>query len=419
MPRTCDFDCVVVGAGSAGIAAATRLCKAGLRVVILEALPRIGGRAFTQTFAGVPFDWGCHWLHSGSANILRRAADRLGVRYQKANASRRIRAADGWLDGASLAKLAAFHESSDAAAREVGEGGDDLALSVALPRSAQFSGARDFWISLTASFDAPDISVVDYVRYEDTLEDWPVTDGYGALIAQLARGLDIRLGVEVVTVRWDKANVQIETSTGGIRAKTVIVTASTNVLAAGGIDFDPPLPVQVQAALNAVPVGCANKFVYPIRGNPEAFPPSVHLLDLRHAPETCGVYSRPYGRPYLVAHTGGRYAGALERLNDRDASGIVMEQIVGLVGEDAARHLGPGRCSRWGEVPSIRGAYSSARPGEAHQRQRLSDQFDERVLLAGEASSMNFYSTAHGAHESGIAAAQLLMNSVLVDGRDG
>ena len=53
-------DVVVVGAGSAGIAAAMALAARGFSVTVLEAMDRIGGRAFTDasTF-GVPFDVGC------------------------------------------------------------------------------------------------------------------------------------------------------------------------------------------------------------------------------------------------------------------------------------------------------------------------------------------------------------------------
>ncbi|MEE2979953.1 MAG: FAD-dependent oxidoreductase, partial [Pseudomonadota bacterium] len=53
-------DVAIVGAGSAGLAAARSLIDRGLSVVVLEARDRIGGRAWTEnrTF-GIPFDHGC------------------------------------------------------------------------------------------------------------------------------------------------------------------------------------------------------------------------------------------------------------------------------------------------------------------------------------------------------------------------
>ncbi len=80
-----EVDVVVVGAGAAGLAAGRTLERAGVSFRVLEAKDRIGGRAFTDTvtFDGLPFDHGCHWLHSASLNPLREAADRLGFRYRR------------------------------------------------------------------------------------------------------------------------------------------------------------------------------------------------------------------------------------------------------------------------------------------------------------------------------------------------
>ena len=42
-----EFDVVVVGAGAAGIAAARRLGLARLKIMVVEARDRLGGRAVT------------------------------------------------------------------------------------------------------------------------------------------------------------------------------------------------------------------------------------------------------------------------------------------------------------------------------------------------------------------------------------
>ena len=42
-----DVEVVVVGGGAAGVAAAKRLCQASVRCVLVEARPRLGGRAWT------------------------------------------------------------------------------------------------------------------------------------------------------------------------------------------------------------------------------------------------------------------------------------------------------------------------------------------------------------------------------------
>ena len=62
-----DVDVAVIGAGLAGLGAATALRAAGRSALVLEASDRIGGRAWTThpaQLGGVWFDMGAVWLHS-------------------------------------------------------------------------------------------------------------------------------------------------------------------------------------------------------------------------------------------------------------------------------------------------------------------------------------------------------------------
>src|SRR5215216_7045040 len=58
-------DAVVLGAGVAGLAAAQELSQAGLRVIVIEARERIGGRIFTQHVSGhpLPIELGAEFIH--------------------------------------------------------------------------------------------------------------------------------------------------------------------------------------------------------------------------------------------------------------------------------------------------------------------------------------------------------------------
>src|SRR5580658_2230986 len=81
---TTDVDVVVIGAGLAGLGAATALRRMGRGAVVLEAAGRIGGRAWTaypRALGGVWFDMGAIWLHDAEHNpltpIARAAGDTL------------------------------------------------------------------------------------------------------------------------------------------------------------------------------------------------------------------------------------------------------------------------------------------------------------------------------------------------------
>ena len=72
-------DVVVVGAGLAGLAAASRLVDAGAQVVVLEARERVGGRTLTvPTADGTPIDHGGQWIGPTQDRIAALAA-RVGV----------------------------------------------------------------------------------------------------------------------------------------------------------------------------------------------------------------------------------------------------------------------------------------------------------------------------------------------------
>ncbi|XP_055625294.1 spermine oxidase-like [Toxorhynchites rutilus septentrionalis] len=71
---------VIIGAGAAGIAAATRLYEKGFRnVQILEATDRIGGRVATVTFGENVVDLGAQWCHGEKNNVVHELAAPLGL----------------------------------------------------------------------------------------------------------------------------------------------------------------------------------------------------------------------------------------------------------------------------------------------------------------------------------------------------
>ena len=123
-----------------------------------------------------------------------------------------------------------------------------------------------------------------------------------------------------------------------------------------------------------------------------------------------GTYHlRPFGRPCIEGFFGGSFARELEKAGEGALAAQAIEEIASVLGNDYRQKLTPLAESRWGQDPFARGAYSHALPGQAGMRAVLAAPVEGRLFFAGEATSPNFFSTAHGARDSGERAAREAM----------
>ncbi len=81
--ETTEKHVVVVGAGASGLAAAARLVsRGGLRVTVLEASDRVGGRIRGAELEGEAGGWlelGAQWIHGQQGNVAFAAAEEMGL----------------------------------------------------------------------------------------------------------------------------------------------------------------------------------------------------------------------------------------------------------------------------------------------------------------------------------------------------
>jgi monoamine oxidase len=401
-----EYDVAVIGAGAAGLAAARTLVDRGRNVIVLEARNRIGGRAWTDsTSFGTPVDLGCGWLHSADVNPWREQARRLGFTvieqnpvWQSRVGHRRIGEDKQAPWGEAIGRW--FHAIAAA-----GEAGHDVPASTVVG-DGEFRKLFESVVTWACGVELHELSTLDYARYRNTGFDWPVREGYGALIARYGEGLPVRLDTPVSLVRWDSRRLRLETPDGPVDAGAVIVTVPTSVMGAGGLRFDPPLPPEKQEAIDNIKLGTANKVFFAVDGDPFGMPDSSYGSSRLDDRRTAGLMFRYMGQDIAGGYLGGDLAEELDRADERATVDFVIGEFVAVFGADVRRHFGRSICTRWFTDPWARGGYSASKPGHAGARGVLAAPVDNRIFFAGEACSIEDFGTAHGAYLTGIAAAE-------------
>ena len=409
MSDTSEVDVVIVGAGAAGIGAAKTLQRLGKSFVVLEASHRIGGRAYTEEIRpGMPFDLGCHWLHSASLNPFVKIADELGIGYSKAGFPRAGYENGRWHTAEEIAEWETFFDAQFATAAKFAGSGEDAALVDVTERDSRWTPGFDYILSLHSSFDVDEISVVDVCAYKDTEENWPLREGYGTLMTRFGADVPVTLNAAVSEVDWSGSSVRVTTSKGTVSAASVLITVSTGVLGAGDIRFTPDLPDWKLEAIAALPLGNHNRIC--LHFDRDVFGPDVPRGFMAKTGDDgpMSFHVRPFDFDYVVGLTGGRFADWLERAGQQASVDYVTEKLVSVLGSDIAKHVVGHTVTAWRGDAWVKGAYSNALPGQAHQRARLAQPVDDRVHFAGEATHPEFFTTAHGAYLSGISAVERL-----------
>lgn len=396
---------VVVGTGAAGIAAGLRLREAGVEHLILEARDRVGGRAHTVEVGGQPLDLGCGWLHRGERNAWAELFARGGVPLD--------RTPPPWGGPAVTANFppaeqASFHRAFSALEdrlAEAAEHGSDRAAADLLEPGGRWNALLNAFSAAYngAAFDR--ISVQDYADFDAGETDIRAPGGYGAGIAHAARGLPVRLNAPVARIAHGGPRVRVELADGGaVEAEAAVVTLPASLLAREAVRFDPPLPDKAEAAAG-LPLGCAGKVFLHLEGAERDFAPESLLYGSTASERTASFHIRPFGRPVVESYFGGDTAGELEAAGPEAAAATCIGWMADALGSAVRPRLRPLAASAWSVDPWSLGAYSHALPGRVADRDRLAEPAG-RLLFAGEACSRQAYSSAHGAFETGRAAAE-------------
>ena len=312
-PAESDVDVVVIGAGAAGIAAARRLAAAKQRFVVFEAADHIGGRCVTDTATfGVPFDRGAHWIYHPDVNPLLKPAAPAGFEIYPAPRGQSLRvgprpARDSELENFLVALVRSRRAIADAA-----RGKGDMAAASALPADlGDWRSTIEFVLGpYTCAKELAAVSAADFARQTERDSDAFCRQGYGALLATYAAGLPIKLASPVTRIAWGRG-IAVDTGKERVYARAAIVTASTDVLASGKIEFAPALEKRELDALNSLKLGSYNHIALELPGNPFGLQRDDLLFEKSDGTRTAALHANVSGTNLNVVTVAGSFGREL------------------------------------------------------------------------------------------------------------
>jgi monoamine oxidase len=409
-------DVVIIGAGGAGLSAAHTLIKAGRSVIVLEAMSRIGGRAYTDTATfGVPFDWGCQWIQAADRNPLLPLAKEWGFEPKQHDLGLdRIYygAAPRRFTPREMERMRAYEERFPKVNRRAARWRDGPVSSVLVPRTPEEEAAMTYMFPMDMAVDPGELSIRDWARQADLSPNYLVQKGLGTVVARFGEGVPVSLSTPVKRIRYGGKGVTVETEKGDVQAKACIVTASTGALQSGYIRFDPKLPAWKEDAIGELPMGLLAKIPLLLDGERFGLSPFDDILYERPGLQDIYFLCFPFDMNMMIGFVGGSFAWHLTAEGPEAATDFALDALRRLFGEKAASHVKKAEFSRWANLPWVRGSYSAALPGKAKARAALARPLADRIHFAGEALAGPLAQTIGGAILSGEAVARGVLKQI-------
>ena len=433
-----DSDVLVIGAGVAGLAAAGELARGGLRVRVLEARDRIGGRILTERdpASPIPIELGAEFVHDLTPE-LRRLFEGAGIELVPLEGDQwRVDRGRLHRDEEVFARMADIIQRMGRTTPPDRSVADALAAMDDIDeddRRGVLQYVRGFHATDPARASAAAIAEAESQSSAADEDQYRVRDGYSALIDSLAAALpagSIQLDAHVARIAWRVGDVRVTTlDAHGVEhihtASTAIITVPLGVLTrdAPDIDFD-PRPAVLEQARSGIAMGSALRVVLLFR---ERF--WTHLEDDsgRSAQNASFFHTtsdqlpvwwtqHPRDVPLLVGWSGGPQAHVLAMLDDaalRDVALDVLSAQFAIDRQHLDAQLDGFWRSHWDTDPYARGAYSYVLTDGSDAAHALTKRVSDTLYFAGEACVEGAArGTVHGALASGLAAAEQVLSRV-------
>jgi monoamine oxidase len=399
---------VVVGAGFAGLMAATDARAAGHEVVVLEARGRVGGRVWSQQLvAGDPrtvVERGAEFVLDGY-DLMREVVAGLGLELADMTVSYNEREPrDGEpTDHVAVARCAATVAAA-AGRADPSQSLADLARSLdADPAALAAFVSR---MSVTHGVDAARLSAASLADETASFvrkPSWRVAGGNQRVAEGLAAGLAgaVHLSTPVRSVHHDDVGVRALTDSGEVTGDAAVMAVPLAVLR--GLDLVPALPEPARVAVARSGLGHNAKLHLLL---PE--PGAAHAVQSVPGRFWTWTATDGTGQVQPVLHCFAGTAEGLERLHVSDGPRAWARRVAALRPELAASlepHLDEALLTTWVDDPWAGESYTAWTVDMHREDFDLVARPAGRVLFAGEHTAGAWTGLMEGALRSGRRAA--------------
>ena len=422
-------DVVVIGAGMAGLTAARALAEAGLKVLVVEAQDRIGGRILTRHVGDEAIELGAEFIH-GRPPELWALIDEAGLEtYERSGAQ-------VCFDHGVLGDCGSEMDDVFAPLEKLKDfDGADVSFAEYLDRERVPAEERGRMIGFVEGFNAADHREVSSAslgaqqKAEDANEGdrtYRLRGGYDQLPKYLAQrivenGGRVLTGTRVREIRWEAGRVEVITDAGSHCAPRVVVTLPLGVLQGGDVVFSPQ-PALVREAASRLRMGQARRFTLLFR---ERFweqlspQPALHELSFLFAfSEMPPVWWTPHPEAShsITGWVGGPRSAALAGVGAEELGREACRTLARIFAVEENRILellSDCYTHDWQADRFAYGAYSYVATGGLSASRQMTVPVAETLFFAGEHTDVTgHWGTVHAAMRSGLrAAAQVLEDS--------
>ncbi|XP_060706222.1 lysine-specific histone demethylase 2 isoform X2 [Hemiscyllium ocellatum] len=430
---------IVIGAGAAGLAAARQLQNFGIKVMVLEARDRIGGRIWDDHCLGVTVGKGAQIVNGCINNPIALMCEQLGSKMHKLGDRCDLIEEGGRVVDPTIDKCIDFHFNAmlDVVAEwrkdkkqfqdvPLGEKIEEIYQTFIQESGVQFSELEakvlQFHLGNLEYACGSNLQQVS-ARSWDHNEFFAqfagdhtlFTSGYSAIINKLGDGLDIRLNTPVQTINYSGDDIRIGTANGMLwTTQKVLITVPLALLQKNTIQFYPALSERKLKAINSLGQGVIEKIAlqFPYKFWQKKIQGADFFGHIPPSPNKRGLFGvfydmDPQGEHcVLMSVISGDAVAVVRDMQEQQVAELCMSVLRELFKEeevpDPVRYF----VTHWSKDPWAQMAYSFIKAGGSGEAYDIiAEDIQGKVFFAGEATNRHFPQTVTGAYLSGVREA--------------